>query len=48
MKTVEKVGRTKDEAIANALAELGVGIDRVNIRDFGRDLKKWSVGINKR
>lgn len=44
MKTVEKSGRTVDEAVALALAELGVQLDRVTI-EVVEEPKKGVLGL---
>lgn len=45
MKVVEKVARTKDEAIAEALSELGVGIDQVKVEVIEEITKSGLLGL---
>lgn len=45
MKMVEKIGRTKEEAVESALEELGVGIDRVKIEVLEEISKSGLLGL---
>ena len=44
MKSIEKVGRTKDEAVAEAIKELGVKPDKVNIEVL-EEINKGFLGL---
>jgi spoIIIJ-associated protein len=45
MKMVEKIGRTKDEAVESALEELGVGLDRVKVEVLEEISKSGLLGL---
>ncbi len=45
MKMVEKVARTKEEAVMEALEELGVGADRANIEVLEESSKSGLLGL---
>jgi spoIIIJ-associated protein len=45
MKVVEKVARTKEEAVEEALAELGVGNDRVNVEVLEEFSRSGLLGL---
>lgn len=45
MKMVEKIGRTKEEAVESALEELGVGLDRVKVEVLEEISKGGLLGL---
>ena len=45
MKMVEKIGRTKEEAVESALEELGVGLDRVKVEVLEEISKSGLLGL---